>query len=69
MAELIEKINNCYDNLTVGENLSGQNWKKKGMYKKITVVGMGYVGLPLAILLAEWYSVWGFEIDEKKWKW
>ena len=40
--------------------------RKKECTKKITVVGMGYVGLPLAILLAEWYSIWGLEIDEKK---
>ena len=40
--------------------------RKKECTKKITVVGMGYVGLPLAILLAEWYGIWGLEIDEKK---
>jgi UDP-N-acetyl-D-glucosamine/UDP-N-acetyl-D-galactosamine dehydrogenase len=30
---------------------------------KIVVVGLGYVGLPLAIQLAKYFEVWGFDID------
>jgi UDP-N-acetyl-D-glucosamine/UDP-N-acetyl-D-galactosamine dehydrogenase len=33
---------------------------------KICVVGLGYVGLPLAILLAKKFDVIGFDIDQKK---
>jgi UDP-N-acetyl-D-glucosamine/UDP-N-acetyl-D-galactosamine dehydrogenase len=34
--------------------------------EKIAVVGMGYVGLPLALLLANKFSVIGFDIQEKR---
>lgn len=34
--------------------------------EKICVVGMGYVGLPLAVLLAKKYAVIGFDVNEKK---
>ena len=33
---------------------------------KICVVGLGYVGLPLACLLSKKYQVFGFDISEKK---
>lgn len=33
---------------------------------KIAVIGLGYVGLPLAIALAHHFSVTGFDIDEKR---
>jgi len=33
---------------------------------KICVVGLGYVGLPLALCLAEEYQVYGFDINEKR---
>jgi UDP-N-acetyl-D-galactosamine dehydrogenase len=33
---------------------------------KIGIIGLGYVGLPLAALFAEKYSVKGFDIDHKK---
>ena len=33
---------------------------------RITVMGLGYVGLPLANLLAQKYSVVGFDIDSKR---
>ncbi len=32
----------------------------------VCVVGLGYVGLPLAVLLSKTFSVFGFDIDEKK---
>ncbi len=32
----------------------------------ICVVGLGYVGLPLAILLAKYFDIIGFDIDQKK---
>src|SRR5690606_10444591 len=34
--------------------------------KKIAVIGQGYVGLPLAIELAQLYPVIGFDIDESR---
>ncbi len=34
--------------------------------EKIGVVGLGYVGLPLAVLLAKKFSVVGFDISEKR---
>jgi len=34
--------------------------------QKITVVGLGYVGLPLACLLSTKFSVTGFDIDKEK---
>ena len=33
---------------------------------KITVIGLGYVGLPLARLFATKYPVVGFDINEKR---
>ena len=36
------------------------------MNKKITVVGLGYVGLPLARLFAEKYPVVGFDIHQER---
>lgn len=39
---------------------------KKRNKIKICVVGLGYVGLPLAVALAESYEVIGFDIDTKK---
>ena len=34
--------------------------------ESISVVGLGYVGLPLAIAFAKKYNVYGFDINEKK---
>ena len=34
--------------------------------KKITVLGVGYVGLPLIIKASKFYKVVGFDIDKKK---
>jgi len=36
------------------------------MQTKICVVGLGYVGLPLACLLSKKYQVFGFDVNEKK---
>jgi len=36
------------------------------MSRKIGIVGLGYVGLPLAALFAEKYEVIGFDIDARK---
>jgi len=36
------------------------------METKICVVGLGYVGLPLACLLSKNYSITGFDVNEKK---
>lgn len=33
---------------------------------KIVVVGLGYVGLPLAVQLAKHFDVWGIDINEKR---
>ena len=33
---------------------------------KISVIGLGYVGLPLAIELSKIYNVFGFDINNKK---
>ena len=34
--------------------------------KKISIIGLGYVGLPLAVLFAEKYRVIGFDINTKR---
>jgi len=34
--------------------------------EKIAVIGLGYVGLPLAVLLAEKFKVVGFDVDPKR---
>ena len=38
------------------------------MYKnyKIAVVGLGYVGLPLALAFSKYYSVIGFDVDSNR---
>lgn len=36
------------------------------MNKKITIIGLGYVGLPLAVEFAKKFSVVGFDINEKR---
>ncbi len=36
------------------------------MIKKIAIIGLGYVGLPLARLFATKYSVVGFDINEER---
>ncbi len=33
---------------------------------KIGIIGLGYVGLPLAALLSEQYSVLGFDLDSER---
>lgn len=40
--------------------------KLKSKEKKIAVIGLGYVGLPLALQFAGKYSVIGFDINEQK---
>lgn len=34
---------------------------------KLAVVGLGYVGLPLAVQFAKHYDVIGFDTNEKRW--
>ena len=34
--------------------------------KKIAIIGLGYVGLPLAVAFAEKYKVIGFDINNKR---
>ncbi len=34
--------------------------------QKLSVIGLGYVGLPLAVALAEHFSVLGFDIDRRR---
>lgn len=38
----------------------------KNKQEKVCVLGLGYVGLPLAVLLSKHFSVIGFDIDAKK---
>ncbi len=38
----------------------------KNKKEKVCVLGLGYVGLPLAVLLSKHFSVIGFDIDAKK---
>ena len=38
----------------------------KNKEKKIAVIGLGYVGLPLALILAKKFSVIGFDINEER---
>ncbi|MCX9088953.1 MAG: nucleotide sugar dehydrogenase, partial [Candidatus Methanoperedens sp.] len=40
----------------------GKILKEKGPIRKVGVVGMGYVGIPSAVLFAEKFDfVWGFQ--------
>ena len=42
-------------------------WQMKNMKKnKIAILGLGYVGLPLAKLFGTKYSVVGFDINKKR---
>ena len=36
------------------------------LVEKIAVIGMGYVGMPMAIEFAEKYDVIGFDINKEK---
>jgi len=36
------------------------------MVKKICIVGLGYVGLPLAVSLSRHFEITGFDVDDKK---
>ena len=36
------------------------------MKKKISIIGMGYVGLPLALKLQKYYQVCGFDVSKKR---
>ena len=48
-------------------NLESQNLKvSKSQSLKVTVIGLGYVGLPLARLFSTKYPVVGFDINEKR---
>ena len=33
---------------------------------KITIIGMGYIGLPLAVEFSKYYKVIGYDINKKK---
>ena len=41
-------------------------FKSKSENKKITIVGLGYVGLPLAVEFGKKYKTVGFDIDIKR---
>ncbi|HLR92285.1 MAG TPA: 2-dehydropantoate 2-reductase N-terminal domain-containing protein, partial [Atopostipes sp.] len=38
----------------------------KNKEKRVSVIGLGYVGLPLAVELAKTYAVTGFDVNEAK---
>ena len=40
--------------------------KKLTSKSKISIIGMGYVGLPLAHKLSAYFKVFGFDINEKR---
>lgn len=42
------------------------NSLKMSSSSNISVIGLGYVGLPLAIMLSKNYQVFGYDVDEKK---
>jgi len=55
------------DNLTLPTPAEKQLQKIESKQAKIGVIGLGYVGLPLSLLLCEaGFAVKGFDIDEKK---
>ena len=35
---------------------------------KVIIIGLGYVGLPIAITFAKEYDTYGFDINKKKYK-
>ncbi len=61
-AHLIEPL--TFFSLVSGEKADNQINKLKRM--KIAIIGLGYVGLPLARLLATKHQVIGFDINEKR---
>ena len=46
--------------------LKSTNLSKMLFKNKITVVGLGYVGMPLAIMLSKKFQVNGYDIDPSK---
>ena len=40
--------------------------KSKALKKKIAVIGLGYVGLPLAIAFEEWYHALCYDLNKKR---
>lgn len=56
-------MDKLYLGLILGLLLGG---KLRNKPEKIAVIGLGYVGLPLAVALAEKFSVVGFDIDQTR---
>ena len=42
------------------------NMEEKKKFIKIAIVGLGYVGLPLAVEFSKQYTVIGFDKDKKR---
>src|SRR5437868_15095866 len=45
---------------------AGNHWEGFGKNVKIAVVGLGYVGLPLAVAFARKHDVVGFDVSERR---
>ena len=45
---------------------TNDGWRKTLSKHRIAVVGVGYVGLPLAIALGKEYQVVGFDVNPKE---
>lgn len=63
--KIIQYIEQIYDDLPkIQQKMSGASIVKKDIMKKVCVIGLGYIGLPTAIVAADaGYSVAGFDVD------
>ncbi|MEX0849121.1 MAG: UDP-N-acetylglucosamine 2-epimerase (non-hydrolyzing) [Candidatus Dependentiae bacterium] len=59
--------NGQIDNLSSMKNMPFEKCKTRGIMKKVTVLGLGYIGLPTSIVCAEsGFDVVGFDIDQQR---
>lgn len=66
LQKLFEEETMAKENTKSKQNKKENNDSKKGTGRKICVVGLGYVGLPLAVAFGKIQEVTGFDISKRK---
>ncbi len=58
--------NNNTQHSTLNSQHSALNTQHSLLNAKIAIIGLGYVGLPLAVAFAKKYQVYGFDINHQR---